>query len=251
MRRYLNLRLSLVKASSVAPSSATPALARRALIAQKFTSRGLIARFALGAALVALAGCGGGPTTTGPGGTPAANAPAPAPPPPIEVPVGTVISVTIDQSISTKTSVEGNKFPASVAEPVVVNGREAIPQGTKAVGHVTVSDQAGRVKGGARLAVALDSVTVNGQSVPVRATSVIETGKGRGERTGIGAGGGAAAGAIIGAIAGGGKGALIGAGAGAGAGTAGAAFTGNRDITIPAETRLNFRLTDPLDVPQQ
>jgi hypothetical protein len=58
-------------------------------------------------------------------------------------------------------------------------------------------------------------------------------------------------GAIIGAIAGGGKGAAIGAGAGAGAGTAGAVFTGNRDITIAAETKLNFQLTDSLEIPGQ
>jgi hypothetical protein len=212
----------------------------------------VITRLALAAALVALAGCGGGSSTsnTGTGGAPAATAPAPAPVP-IEVPVGTVITVTVDQSISTENNREGNKFTASLATPVVVDGREVIPQGTKAVGHVTVSDKAGRVKGGAQLAVALDSLTVNSRSIAVRATSVTETGRGRGERTGIGAGGGAAVGAIVGAIAGGGKGAAIGAGAGAGAGTAGAIFTGNRDITIPAESRLNFSLTDPLKVPQQ
>ena len=45
-----------------------------------------------------------------------------------------------------------------------------------------------------------------------------------------------------------GDGAAIGAGAGAGAGTAGAAFTGKRDITIPAETRLRFKLKEPLEV---
>jgi hypothetical protein len=43
-------------------------------------------------------------------------------------------------------------------------------------------------------------------------------------------------------LAGGGKGALIGGLAGAGAGTAGTAFTGNKEIVIPAETLLTFRL---------
>ena len=72
----------------------------------------------------------------------------------------------------------------------------------------------------------------------MKTTEVTESGKGRGKRTAVGAGGGAAVGAIIGALAGGGKGAAIGAGAGAGAGTAGTAFTGNKDITIGAETKL-------------
>ncbi len=49
-------------------------------------------------------------------------------------------------------------------------------------------------------------------------------------------GGGAGGGALIGGLAGGGKGALIGGLIGAGAGTAGAAFTGNKDVVIPSES---------------
>jgi hypothetical protein len=49
-------------------------------------------------------------------------------------------------------------------------------------------------------------------------------------------------------LAGGGKGAAIGAAAGAGAGTGGAAFTGNKEIVLPAESALSFRLTSPLEV---
>jgi hypothetical protein len=113
---------------------------------------------------------------------------------------------------------------------------------------VTVAKSAGKFKGNAELGVTLASVTVNGETYPVKTTSVTEAGKGRGKRTAIGAGGGAAVGAIIGAIAGGGKGAAIGAGAGAGAGTAGAAFTGNRDITIAPETKLRFKLKEPLEI---
>ncbi|HEY2117140.1 MAG TPA: hypothetical protein VGJ51_18720, partial [Candidatus Angelobacter sp.] len=60
--------------------------------------------------------------------------------------------------------------------------------------------------------------------------------------------GGAGAGALIGALAGGGKGAAIGAISGAGAGTAGAAFTGNKEITLPAETALTFKLKQPIEV---
>jgi hypothetical protein len=61
-------------------------------------------------------------------------------------------------------------------------------------------------------------------------------------------GGGAGGGALIGGIAGGGKGALIGGLLGAGAGTAGAAFTGNKDISIPAESVVTFNLTEPITV---
>ncbi len=180
-----------------------------------------------------------------------ANKPAerkPEPPKPIVIDAGAVLTVTIDQSISSKTNNPGDRFDASIASPLTVGGKEVIPVGAKCSGTVTDAKSAGRFKGGAVLGIVLSSVTVNGKTYNVQTTAVEEAGKGRGKRTAIGAGGGAAVGAIIGAIAGGGKGAAIGAGAGAGAGTAGAAFTGNRDITIPAETRLSFKLTQPLEI---
>jgi hypothetical protein len=61
-------------------------------------------------------------------------------------------------------------------------------------------------------------------------------------------GGGAGLGALIGGLAGGGKGAAIGALAGAGAGTAGAGLTGNRDVTLPAESVVSFQLQTPLEI---
>ena len=61
-------------------------------------------------------------------------------------------------------------------------------------------------------------------------------------------GGGAGGGALIGGIAGGGKGALIGGLIGAGAGTAGAAFTGNKGVTIPAESVIAFVSSAPITV---
>jgi hypothetical protein len=167
---------------------------------------------------------------------------------PIVVEAGTPISVTVDQSISSKTNNEGDHFVASLAAPVRVGEKQVIPSGARARGTVTVAKSAGKFKGNAELGVTLDSITVNGETYSLQTTSVTEAGKGRGKRTAIGAGGGAAVGAIIGALAGGGKGAAIGAGAGAGAGTAGAAFTGNRDITIAPETKLRFKLKEPLEI---
>jgi hypothetical protein len=179
-----------------------------------------------------------------------AQAPLPAPAPPVVIAPGTVLTVTIDQSVSTKENSAGDRFAASLAEPVTVDGDEVLPAGTKASGTVTQAESAGRVKGGAVLALTLDSITVHGKKYSVETNSFEEQGKGRGKRTAIGAGGGAAVGAIIGALAGGGKGAAIGAVAGGGAGTAGTAFTGKRDFTIPAETRLHFKLVKSVKVPR-
>ena len=175
-----------------------------------------------------------------------AQASAPAPKPPVVVESGTVLTVTVDQSISTKDNSAGDHFAASLAEPVTIDDAEVLPAGTKASGTITQAQSAGRVKGSAVLALALDSLTIHGRKYSIETNSFEEQGKGRGKRTGIGAGGGAAFGAIVGALAGGGKGAAIGALAGGGAGTAGTAFTGKRDFTIPAETRLHFKLAKPL-----
>jgi hypothetical protein len=75
-----------------------------------------------------------------------------------------------------------------------------------------------------------------------------QTQKGKGKRSAAMIGGGGGGGALIGGLAGGGKGALIGGLVGAGAGTAGAAFTGNKDITIPAESVVTFTLTSPIRI---
>ncbi len=169
-------------------------------------------------------------------------------PKPIVIDAGREIVVTADQSVSSRDNNSGDRFEATLAEPVVVGDRVVIPKGTRATGIVTRVQSAGRFRGNAGIAVTLGSVNVDGQEYEVRTTEVDEFGKGRGKRTAEGVGGGAVVGALIGALAGGGRGAAIGAGVGAGAGTAGTAFTGDRDITIEAETRLHFRLREPLEV---
>lgn len=179
------------------------------------------------------------------------NAPAPPPPAaPVVIDAGKTLAVNIDQEISTKTNNDGDHFRASLAAPVLVDGTEVLPKGTHVHGIVEQSAEAGRVKGSAVLTIRLDSISANGQSYAIHSSSYTTESKARGKRTGIGAGGGAAFGAVVGALAGGGKGAAIGAAAGGGAGTAGAAVTGDRDVSIPAETVVHFRLTQPVSISQ-
>lgn len=198
------------------------------------------------------AGNGSSPANSDSGGAANSNAaqsqPAPPPPPPVVISTGTLLTVTIDQTVSSKMNNNGDSFAASLAAPITVDGVTVLPIGTRVHGTVVQAQSAGRVKGGAILALVLDSITVNAQPMAIQTSEFEETIKGRGKRTAIGAGGGAAFGAIVGGLAGGGKGAAIGMLAGGGAGTAGTAFTGQRDITIPAETRLHFKLTAPLTV---
>ena len=106
----------------------------------------------------------------------------------------------------------------------------------------------GRFAGGALLQLKLNSIQVDGEQMPVQTATFTQTLKGKGKRTGVMVGGGAGLGALIGGLAGGGKGALIGGAAGAGAGTAGTAFTGNKEIVLPAESAVSFKLTQPLKI---
>ncbi len=167
---------------------------------------------------------------------------------PVTVPEGTVLTVRLNQAVGSKISNSGDPFSASIVEPVQVGDKVVIPKGAEASGIITDAVPLGRFKGGAKLALTLNSVTINGTKHDIKTTGVTESKKGKGKRTAGYIGGGAGAGALIGALAGGGKGAAIGAVAGAGAGTAGAAFTGNKNITLPAESSLSFKLTQPFEV---
>ncbi len=160
----------------------------------------------------------------------------------IVIPKGTQLHVRIDESLDTKRNRAGDQFRASLAEPVVLEGKTVVPKGTRFVGHVTESDASGRLKGRAILAITLDSFELGGKDYRVRTGSIDRVSADHKKRNLSLIGGGAGLGALIGGLAGGGKGALIGAGAGAGAGTAGAAATGKREIGIAAESLLTFPL---------
>jgi hypothetical protein len=172
-------------------------------------------------------------------------------PKPLVIPADTVIAVVLDETISSKTSKSGDKFTATVESPVEVDGKVAIPKGARAEGVVNEAKAAGRFKGGAVLSLTLTSITVNGRDHEIQTSSAMTSSKGKGKRTAVMVGGGAAGGAAIGAVAGGGKGAAIGALIGAAAGTGGAGLTGNRDITLRAETALDFKLLQPVTIRQK
>lgn len=172
-------------------------------------------------------------------------------PKPLVVPADTVIAVVLDQTISSKASHSGDRFSATVESPVEVEGKVAIPKGARAEGVVRDAKAAGRFKGGAVLSLELTSLTVAGKDHEIQTSSAAMSSKGKGKRTAAMVGGGAAGGAAIGGIAGGGKGAAIGALIGAAAGTGGAGLTGNRDITLSAETPLDFRLLQPVKIKEK
>jgi hypothetical protein len=159
-----------------------------------------------------------------------------------------VIHIRLSQPLSSKESHAGDSFSGSVAESVEVDGQPVIERGAAVHGTVVEAKAMGHFAGGALLQLRLNSISIHGERRPVETSLWSQTLKGKGKRTAVAVGGGAGVGAALGAVFGGGKGAAIGAAAGAGAGTAGAAFTGNKEIQLPAESTLQFKLKQSIQV---
>lgn len=182
----------------------------------------------------------------------------------IVVPTGTVLRVQMDRTISSRTARVGDTFTATVFEPVVVDGRTAIPQGTQVQGRVTQVQPAERRGRSGAIAVEFDRIIfANGVSRDIRASltsldprereQIDSEGRARGGsstgRNVIFIGGGTGAGAAIGAIAGGGKGAAIGAGIGAAAGILGALLSKGQEAQVKSGYRFGVELDQALRVP--
>jgi hypothetical protein len=171
-----------------------------------------------------------------------------APPMNVSVPAGTSLAIRINQHISVKHNHAGDRFSGEVVEPVDVNGSEVIPKGAVVGGRIDEAHRRGHFKGSSILELRLTSIELNGNRYALDTHDNVHTKKGKGRRTGGFIGGMTGAGMIIGGIATGGVGVAIGGAAGAGAGTLIAGTTGNRDIEIPSESIVHFKLSDPLYV---
>jgi hypothetical protein len=173
------------------------------------------------------------------------------PPPPIVIPAGRTVTVRIGETLSSKSAQDGQPFNGTLANGISANGKVVIPAGSAVSGVVTEAKSAGKFKGEAILAIKVTSINVKGVPHQLSTDEFVVTQKGKGKRTAVLIGGGTGAGALIGGIAGGGKGALIGGLVGAGAGTAGAAFTGNKELTIPAESVASFTTKSSITIEPQ
>jgi hypothetical protein len=156
------------------------------------------------------------------------------------------LEVRLNRTIDVKHTESGDRFNGSLAQAVVVGNTIAVPQGAGATGEVLLAHRRGRFKGQSTLALTLTRLDVNGTAYRIDTGTLARSKKGKGKRTAAFIGGGAGMGMLIGGIATGGVGLLVGGLAGGGAGALGAAFTGNRDLSIPAETVVTFRLQDAL-----
>jgi hypothetical protein len=187
---------------------------------------------------------------------PAPVAPAaPAPPPPprqVTIKPGTLVQVRLRDGLSSERNVPGDQFTATLDQALVADGFVIAERGARVVGRVSASDKGGKVKGVSSLEVELIRLTTSdGQTVIISTEGFEKKGDKSRKTDAAKVGGGAALGAIIGAIAGGGKGAAIGAGVGGGAGAGDVLLTRGKAATLPSETRLSFRLKEPVTITER
>jgi hypothetical protein len=198
----------------------------------------------------------GQPVTVGQTDASGQPVPAPAPgaapiirPADVNVAAGTDLTIRINQHISVKTSRVGDRFDGEVVDPVVGdNDRVVIPKGTSVTGVVVASHRRGHFKGSSILELRLTYLTLNGTRYRLDTSDLTQTKKGKGKRSAAFIGGGSGLGMLVGGVASGGVGLLVGGLVGAGGGTALGGLTGNRDIEIPAESIVRFKLADNLVV---
>jgi len=168
--------------------------------------------------------------------------------PKITIPEGTKLRIALIDGVSTTKSSPGDQFLASVADPIVVDGKTIVERGTKVRGRVTDVTESGRVKGRASIRLILTEMIQDGKETPISTKPYVAVAENTKKRDATVIGGGTGVGALIGGIAGGGKGAAIGAAVGAGAGTGTVLATKGKDLHYPPETRLSFTLSSSVSM---
>jgi hypothetical protein len=167
------------------------------------------------------------------------------------VPIGTNLKIRIEETLSSKDSRVGDRFSATVLDPVRFN--EA-----KVTGHISSIQKSGKIKGRTSMNLAFDSIELTDGRRGILhgyVTRVYGSGSGRADEEGgvesssrtnqaLKRGGiGAAAGAILGGIAGGGKGAAIGLILGGAGGAGSLAIQGSKELKIESGTEMLVRVT--------
>lgn len=178
------------------------------------------------------------------------------PPPPqphtVTIPLGTNLTVRLGERLSTDRNQPGDQFSAVLDQPLVFDGFVIAEKGAQARGRIVELDRGGKVKGTAHLAIELTHLkTSDGQNVRINTAAFSRHADTTHSKDAAKVGIGAAIGAAIGAMAGGGKGAGIGAGVGGAAGAGDVLMTRGQPAEIPIESRLSFRLSEPLTLTEQ
>ena len=179
------------------------------------------------------------------------------------VPADTVIRARMDAQLSSKTARVGDRFTATITEPVYAgSGVEVVPVGGKVLGRVTSVKRAGRRSPGT-INVSFYQIeqpsgsrqAINGSLTTLQTDDVNAdneggvSGKDTRKRDAVFIGGGAVTGAIIGGIAGGGKGAAIGTILGGALGTGARVYEKEEEAEVKSGTEFGVILNRAVSLP--
>jgi hypothetical protein len=169
--------------------------------------------------------------------------------PPLTMRSGTILTVRLNQPLSSDHNQVGDVFSASLDQPVIVLGIVVAQRGQTVAGHVVDAKKSGRVHGVSRLGITLTQLTlVDGQTVAIQSQLLLRKGSTSKGRDAAAIAGTAGVGAAIGGAVDGGTGAAVGAAAGAAAGTIGILLTRGDPTVIAPETLLTFQVTAPVRI---
>jgi hypothetical protein len=190
-----------------------------------------------------------------------------------QIAAGTRFQAKLDSSLDSGSSKLGDRIEATITEPIIANGAEVIPAGSRLIGQITKVESAKHFKFGANGSIGFKFSTIettDGRKIPLQASIADKSqvklvggstagrvGKGLGY-TGVGAGGGALVGATVGAVVasarrmpigmGMGMGALFGGAIGGGAGAVTAGVAKGSEVRILSGTDLPMRLDQGISV---
>lgn len=167
----------------------------------------------------------------------------------ITVPAGTRVLIRMIDSVDSSKQQAGYRFTASLETNLQAADVVVARRGTTVYGQLATAQSAGRMSGGAELTLELTDIVIDGTAYPLRTSTYEVRSQGQGKKTAGRIVGGTGLGALIGGVAGGGKGAAIGAVAGAATGTTVSAATKGKQVSVPSESLLEFRLEQPITLP--
>ena len=166
----------------------------------------------------------------------------------VTIPAGTTLPLALTSSVASDTSGVEDAVTAELTSPIMIDGHEVLPTGTRLAGVVTAVDDSNRVKGRAMIAFRFTSLRTGDARYDLEAAPLSHLAPAtKGEdatKIGIGAG----AGAVIGGLLGGKDGAATGAAVGGGAGTGVVLATKGREVRLGPGADVTTRLTAPLTV---
>ena len=178
---------------------------------------------------------------------------------------GKKLRVRMDDTISSKTARVGDRFNATITEPVYSNtGVVVIPSSSEITGRVNSVKPA--AKGGKPGQIDVSFIQVklpNGRTRAINGSLTdLDSDDARSDSEGTASGdkmkhrkiifigGGGAGGAVLGGVIGGGKGALIGALLGAGAGFLGDRYTKGEEAEVKSGTEFGVLLNQAIAMPR-